>query len=683
MATDATRRHIDELRATIDRWNHAYYVLDRPAVTDADYDAAMRDLQSLEAEHPDLVTPDSPTQRVGARPQSAFAKVEHPIPLLSLSNVYNEEELRAWADRARKFAGGADLTFVVEPKVDGLAVAITYIDGLLDHGATRGDGSVGENITANLRTVRSVPLRLRTDARPAPTTIEVRGEVYMRKADFEALNDRMLTDGAQPFMNPRNASAGSLRQLDQRITAERPLRLFCYGVGYVDGGPAPETHADALRLLADFGFDASPGHRTAATIDEVWAICEEWHARRHDLDFEIDGVVIKVDSVRLQEEIGYVAREPRWATAYKFPAIQKTTVLEDIVISVGRTGTLNPTAVLAPVNIAGVVVRRATLHNEDEIRRKDLRIGDTVVVQRAGDVIPQIVMAIVEQRTGAEREFVMPTHCPVCGSETTRDEGAAHRYCSNSACPAQLKEHLHHFVSRTAMDIDGLGEKLVDRFVDLGWIIDMASIYTLDWAAVATLEGLGEKSAANLRAAVEASTQRPVARLVNALGIRHVGERTAALLVDRFGSIEAIAAAPLETILEVGGIGDVVAQSIHAFFQDPHNLAIIARLQAAGVRMAEESAEAGERSAHLAGKTFVLTGRLEALTRPQAEERLRQAGATVTGSVSKKTHYVVAGEEAGSKADRARELNIPILTEAEMIALLEGDSGTDAATAGD
>ena len=677
MATDATRHRVDELRAAIDRWNHSYYVLDRPVVTDAEYDAAMRDLQALETAHPNLLTAESPTQRVGALPQTAFAKVEHPIPLLSLSNVYNEAELRAWADRARKFAGGAELSFVVEPKVDGLAVALTYVDGALDHGATRGDGSVGENITANLRTMRSIPLRLQTDARPIPGTIEVRGEVYMRKADFAALNERMLDDGAQPFMNPRNASAGSLRQLDQRITANRPLRLFCYGIGYVENGDAPARHSDALRLLGDLGFDASPGHRAVATIDEVWSLCQDWHERRHELDFEIDGVVVKVDDVRLQEEIGYVAREPRWATAYKFPAIQKTTVLEDIVISVGRTGTLNPTAVLAPVNIAGVVVRRATLHNEDEIRRKDLHIGDTVVVQRAGDVIPQIVMPVVEQRTGAEREFVMPTHCPVCGSETTREEGAAHRYCSNSAGPAQLKEHLHHFVARTAMDIDGLGEKLVDRFVDLGWITDMSSIFTLDWEAVANLEGLGEKSAANLRGAVEASKQRPVARLVNALGIRHVGERTAALLVDRFGSIDAIAAAPLEAILEVGGIGDVVAQSIHAFFHDPHNLVIIENLRAAGVRMAEQRGDKVKRSANLAGKTFVLTGRMEALTRPQAEERLRQAGATVTGSVSKKTHYVVAGEEAGSKADRARELDVPIITEAEMLAMLEQGAAPD------
>lgn len=673
MAIEDRSARLDALRRAIDRWNHEYYVLDRPTATDAEYDEAMRELKAIEAEDPSLVTPDSPTQRVGSAPQSAFGKINHPVPMLSLSNVFGEDELRAWASRAQRFAGGSELSFAAEPKIDGLAVALTYVDGLLQHGATRGDGFVGENITANLRTVKTIPLRLSASGgMPMPPKIEVRGEVYMRKVDFERLNERIVADGGEPFMNPRNSAAGSLRQLDTRITASRPLRLIVYGIGYIEGAPLPSTHSEGLTLLEALGFQTPPDRSQSATIDDVWERCAWWLARRDTIDFEIDGVVIKVDDVRLQEEIGYVAREPRWATAYKFPAIQKSTVVEDIRINVGRTGTLNPLAFLAPVNIGGVIVRRATLHNEDEIARKDIRIGDTVVVQRAGDVIPQIVKVITEKRTGAEIVFRMPDACPVCGSPAKREPDVAMRYCTNAACPAQLKEHLHHFVSRTAMDIAGMGEKLTDRFVDLGWVADAADLFRLDWDAVAQLEGLGEKSAANLKAAVEASKQRPLARLINALGIRHIGDRAGSLLADRFGSIDALMAASLEEINSVGGIGDVLAKSVFDFFQEPHNRAIVEKLQAAGVRVADERT-GGTGSVKLAGLTFVLTGRLESLTRPQAEERLRRAGATVTGSVSKKTSFVVAGEEAGSKADRARELNVPIISELDMLAMLNGE----------
>lgn len=672
MVDDATRRRVDELRRDIERWNYEYHVLDRPTVSDAEYDDALNELRTIEDAHPELVTPESPTQRVGAAAQSAFAKVQHPVPLLSLSNVFGREELAGWAARAGRFAGGADLEYVTEPKVDGLAVALTYVDGRFHHGATRGDGMVGENITPNLRTIRTLPLQLRaSDHFPIPLTIEVRGEIYMRKADFELLNNRILDTGGEPFMNPRNSSAGSLRQLDAKITASRPLRLFTYGIGYVEGAASPRTHLDALEMLRAFGFVTTLDALLHSSIDEVWDRCAWWQERRTDLDFEIDGVVIKVNSVRLQEEIGYVAREPRWATAYKFPAIQKTTVLEDIQINVGRTGTLNPLAVLQPVNIGGVVVRRATLHNEDEIARKDIRIGDTVVIQRAGDVIPQIVMVVTDKRSGSERVFTMPETCPVCGAPTHREPDQAMRYCTNAACPAQLKEHLHHFVARTAMDIAGMGSKLTDRFVDLGWVKDAADLYYLDWEAVANLEGLGEKSAANLQAAVEASKARPVARLVNALGIRHVGERTATLLVDRFGSIDALQHAPLDDINAVGGIGAIVAKSTYDFFQEPRNREIIEKLRAAGLRF-EDDGGPRDGSARLSGLTFVLTGRLESLTRPQAEERLRRAGANVAGSVSKKTSYVVAGEEAGSKADRAQELGVPVIDECTMLALLDG-----------
>lgn len=473
-------------------------------------------------------------------------------------------------------------------------------------------------------------------------------------------------------MNPRNSAAGSLRQLDPAMTAQRPLRFFAYGIGLISGGPRLETHSETLEMLTNAGFESSPGVKVVSTIDAVWDAAQEWLARRDALDFEIDGAVVKVNSLRLQEEAGSVGREPRWATAYKFPAIQKTTRLTGIQINVGRTGSLNPLAILEPVNIGGVIVKRATLHNEDEIERKDLLIGDYVIVQRAGDVIPQIVKSIPERRTGEETRFEMPTECPACGAPVHREPGEAMRYCTNSVCPAQLREHLYHFVSRGAMDIDGLGSKLVDRFVDLGWVTNMASIYYLDWDAVSQLEGLGEKSAENLKTAVEASKSRPFSRVINALGIRHVGERTAELLANRFGSIDRLMAADVAEVNSVPGVGLVLAQSVVDFFAIESNREQIALLRAAGVNMAErETDSTSERP--LEGLTIVLTGRLAELTRPEAEDKLRRAGANVTGSVSRKTSIVIAGEDAGSKADRARELNVRIGTEQDMLRLLAGD----------
>lgn len=676
MANEALEKRANELRRLIDRWNYEYYVLDNPSVTDSEWDEAMNELRTIESDHPELITFDSPTQRVGIAPQSAFGKIEHPVPMLSLSNVFSEDELRAWATRAQRYGGVDSLSYVIEPKLDGLAVALTYVNGLFDHGATRGDGFAGENITANLRTIQTLPLRLHESTEVTiPPAIEVRGEVFMLKADFEKLNEGIVAKGGDPFMNPRNSAAGSLRQLDTKVTASRALRLIVYGIGYVEGAPAPATHSDGLALLDRFGFLTPPDRAEAHSIEELWGRCQWWLELRDKLDFEIDGVVIKVNDIRLQEEIGWVAREPRWATAYKFPAIQKTTVLKAIQINVGRTGTLNPLAILEPVNIGGVLVQRATLHNEDEIARKDIRIGDTVVVQRAGDVIPQIVKVVLEKRTGNEQPFEMPSTCPSCGSPVFREADMAMRYCTNSACPAQLKEHLHHFAGRTAMDIDGMGSKLTDRFVDLGWVKDAADLYYLDWTQVAELEGLGEKSAARMQAGVEASKKRPLARLINALGVRHVGERTAGLLADRFGSIDDLMSATIEEINAVNGVGEVLAASVHSFFQEPANRTVIEKLRQAGVNVVDDRAVAG-RDTTLAGLTFVLTGRIETMTRPQAEERLRRAGANVSGSVSKKTSYVVAGEEAGSKADRARELGVPIITEREMLAMLgEGNPG--------
>ena len=668
---------LEELRRTIDRMNHDYYVRDRPSATDAEYDALMRELRKLEADHPELVTLESPTQRVGSAPQAGFGEVPHPVQMLSLGNVYDEAELRAWALRAATRADVASLALVSEPKIDGLAVALTYVNGRFDHGATRGDGSIGEDITANLRTVRSIPLLLPArSGEPLPRRLEVRGEVYLRKGAFAALNERIERDGGRPFMNPRNAAAGSLRQLDPRITATRPLRLFVYGIGYMDGGDPPTSHLQALDLLRGFGFEPSPEASRHPTVDEAWARCVWWQARRDALDFEIDGVVVKVDDVRLQQEIGFVAREPRWATAYKFPALQQTTRVRDIVVNVGRTGTLNPLALLEPVNIGGVMVSRATLHNEDEVARKDIRVGDTVVVQRAGDVIPQIVQVIVERRAGVESPFRMPEACPACGAPTHREPGVAMRYCTNAACPAQLKQRLHHFVGRGAMDIAGLGEKLTDRFVDLELVRDVADLYALDWERIAQLERLGEKSSENLRLAVERSKERPLPRLLVALGIRHVGDRSARFLAERFGSTDALAAAECDEIAAVFGIGPILAQSVFDFFREPRNLAVIDKLKAAGVRTADEPTAGGAGGTALAGKTVVLTGRLSSLTRPQAEEALRRAGATVGSSISKKTAFLVAGEDAGSKAERAQALQVPNHAQEDLIALLYGERGT-------
>ncbi len=670
--TDAVQRRLDEIRQAIDRWNYEYYILDAPSATDAEWDAAMNELRALESEHPELVTPESPTQRVGTDAQSTFAQFEHVRPMLSLSNVYSEEELRAWAARAVRFAGSDDLEFVTEPKIDGLAVGVTYVDGAFTVAATRGNGLAGDDITENIRTLPSVPLRLRrSDRFGMPTRIEIRGEIYMRRSDFEALNTRMAENGGKLFMNPRNAAAGSLRQKDARITAQRPLRMFAYQVGYVEGIPQPRSHWESLEMIREFGFATSPDSTLYDTIDLVWDRGEYWLEHRPSLDFEIDGMVIKVNDLAQQEEIGYVAREPRWATAYKFPAVQQVTRLLDIQVNVGRTGTLNPLAVLESVNIGGVVVSRATLHNEDEIARKDIRIGDTVVVQRAGDVIPQIVKVMEDRRTGDEVVFQMPDTCPSCGQPVHREEGEAKRLCTNAACPAQLQRRMQHFIGRSAMDIDGVGDKLADRFIELGWIHDAADLYALDYDAVAGLEGLGEKSAENIRSAIEASKTQPLWRVIHGLGIRHIGERTATLLADHFHSLDALGAASVDEIAAVPGIGGVLAQSVVDFFAEAPNRELVRRLAEAGLQTRQDAPERdGEQP--LAGMTLVLTGRLERHTRAEAEESLRYLGATVAGSVSKKTTAVVAGEAAGSKAEKARQLNIPVLSETDLATLLDG-----------
>ncbi len=672
MAAEDRRRGLDDLRSTIDRWNYEYYVLDDPTVPDADFDAAMQEVRAIERDHPEWITPESPTQRVGTVSAGGFNEIRHPRPMLSLSNVFRFEELSDWSERALRFAGVDQLSYVTEAKIDGLAIALTYRDGIFAHGATRGDGTTGDDISANLRTVRAIPLRLDTTHDSAPGVIEVRGELYMRKDDFAKLNAGIEEAGGKPFMNPRNSAAGSVRQKDPAVTAKRPLRFISYGIGYADDGSIPPTHSDALDLLRRFGFDASPGAECHDDIDSVWRACQHWQARRHNLPHEIDGVVVKVDDLRQQEEIGYVAREPRWATAFKFPAVQQTTTVEDIVINVGRTGSLNPLAHLAPVNIGGVTVSRATLHNEDEVARKDIRIGDTVIVQRAGDVIPQIVQVVLDRRPAGAIPWQMPDTCPACGQPAIREPGEAMRYCSNATCPAQRKERIHHFVSRGAMDISGLGEKLADRFVDLGLIYDVAGIYTLDMDTVAAIDGLGETSAHNLGAAIASTKEQPLWRLLHGLGIRHVGERTARLLADRFGSLGSLMVAPEEQISAISGIGTVVAKALVDFFGEEPNRDLIRRLKAADVRTVDPH-ERGVGSA-LKDAKVVLTGRLAAMTRTEMEERLRQAGANVTSSVSKKTTLVVAGEDAGSKADKARSMSVPVLDEVELYAVLDGDA---------
>ena len=671
--TLSLERRVDALRKSIEKLNYDYYILDQPTATDAEYDALLRELRAVETEHPELITPDSPTQRVGIAPQGRFSQIRHPLPMLSLSNVYDRGGLDAWAARLERIVPRANFTYVTEPKIDGLAVALTYSDGVLQRGATRGDGVTGEDVTSNMRTIRNVPLRLMRDGvATVPRVIEVRGEVFMRHADFAKLNEGIERDGGRPFMNPRNAAAGSLRQLDPAITAQRPLRLLAYGIGYAEGGRAISSHAEALAELRRFGFETSPDAALDESIDGVWSRCEGWLERRSSLPFEIDGVVVKVNDLRQQEELGFVSREPRWATAYKFPASQQTSRINDIVVNVGRTGALTPLAMLEPVNIGGVIVSRATLHNEDEIRRKDIRIGDTVVVQRAGDVIPQVVQVITERRTGEEREFVMPEFCPVCGSPTHRAEGEAVRYCTNSACPAQLKRHVHHFVSRGGMDIEGLGEKLANRFVDLGMVRDLGDLYSLNWESITELEGLGEISVNNLRTAVEASKQRPLDRLIFALGIPNVGERSARSLADRFHSLDNLIAADVDTLDSVPGIGAIQAQSVHDFLHTPENLTVIEKLRAAGVKIVDDDAGDGPADGPLAGKTVVLTGRLVNMTRTEAEAALRRSGANVAGSVSKKTSAVFAGEDAGSKAERARELGVPVLGEEQLLEILRG-----------
>ncbi len=667
---------IAQLRQEIERHNYRYYVLDDPSISDADYDRLMRELRQLEAEHPEFEDDASPTRRVGGAVAEGFAPVVHEFAMLSLDNAFNPGELEAFDARVRKGlagaagAGGSYVPgYVVEPKIDGLGISLSYVRGRLDVGATRGDGTVGENITANLRTVRSIPLSLAEDA---PDQLTVRGEVFMPKADFARLNAERAEAGEAEFANPRNAAAGSLRQFDPTVTSRRRLGAFFYYV------PQPTqlgvaTHWDALQALKQLGFPVNGLIRKCRGIAEVIAAAEELAQARAGLPYEIDGMVVKLDDLELQARLGFTSHSPRWAIALKYPAQQAVTRLRDIVVQVGRTGVLTPTAQFEPVVVGGVTVSRASLHNIDYIRAKDIRIGDKVIIQRAGDVIPEVVNVLVEERDGTEREFVMPDRCPECGSDAVREEGEAATRCVNFACPARLREGLIHFASRDAMDIEGMGPAAVERLLGAGLVRDVADIYYLTAEQLMTLDRMGERSAAKLAAAVERSKSNPLHRLVFAMGIRHVGENMAKILAAEFGSMDALASADEGRLLEVPTVGPAIAESVADFFKTEQNRAALRRLAEAGVAMGMGAAVEGvgaPAAAEFAGKTFVFTGTLSKLKRDRAEKIVEGLGGKAGSGVTKKTDYLVAGAEAGSKLARARELGIAVRSEQEFIDML-------------
>ncbi len=667
------RARAQALREEIARHDYAYYVLDAPTVPDAQYDRLFRELQELEARHPELVTADSPTQRVGGAPRADLAEVRHAVPMLSLANALDEDEAVAFDARVRdqlQRAGfaTAQVEYACEPKFDGLAVSLRYEKGDLALAATRGDGVVGEDVTANARTIRAVPLRLKADA---PRVLEVRGEVLMFRRDLERLNERAREAGEKEFANPRNAAAGSLRQLDPSVTARRRLHFFAYGLGEVAGGREPTTHSATLDWLEALGLPVCELRRVATGVDGLLGYYREIGGQRARLPYEIDGVVYKVNERRLQEALGFVSRAPRFAVAHKFPAQEALTELLDIDVQVGRTGALTPVARLAPVQVGGVTVTNATLHNDDEIRRKDVRIGDTVIVRRAGDVIPEVVAVVPEKRPARARLFHMPSRCPVCGSAVERPTDEAVARCTGGlVCAAQRKQALLHFAGRRALDIEGLGEKLVDQLVDADLVRSPADLFGLNLGTLAGLERMAEKSAANVLAALDRSKSTTLARFIYALGIRHVGETTARDLASHFGSLDALLAADEAQLLQVADVGPVVAASLAHFFAERHNRKVIEQLRAAGVHWPEGRGKAAAPRGPLAGATVVLTGTLPNLTRDQAGERIVAAGGKVSGSVSRKTSFVVAGTDAGSKLDKAQSLGVRVIDEDELLQLL-------------
>jgi DNA ligase (NAD+) len=655
------KRRVEELRDLIDHHNYRYHVLDDPEIADAEYDQLMRELRSLEEDFPELIVPDSPTQRVGGAPTELFAPVRHRSPMLSLDNAFSWEELDAWGRRVVR-ALGREADFYCELKIDGIAVALTYEGGKYAVGATRGDGYVGDDITANIRTIRSVPFALRD--RDVPAILEVRGEVYLPVKAFERLNEQLTEQGGRPFANPRNAAAGSLRQKDPAVTASRPLRLWCHGVGIAEGRRF-ERHSEALDYVRGAGLPVSPETELLGTLKEVFKYCQHWQEHRHDVDYEIDGVVVKVDQIALQEELGATSKAPRWAIAYKFPPEERTTVLRDIFVHTGRTGVVTPFAQLETVFVGGVNVTTATLHNEDEVKRKDVRPGDTVVVRRAGDVIPEVVGPVPSKRPTKARPWRFPKRCPSCQTELAR-VGAYWRCPNRRACPSQNIEWLFAFASRGAMDIDGLGYKTAFLLLDMGWVNDPADLYAITADQLAQLPGFKEKKITGLMSGIEASKDRPLWRLLVALNIPHVGSHTAEVLADAFGSIDRLREASVEELAEVEEIGPIVAEAVHDWFHDRGNRKLLDKLAKAGVRMADPPKKK-RADGPLSGATLVLTGGLESMSREEASRAAQDAGARVASSVSKKTDFVVAGTDPGSKHDRAVQLGVEIVDEGEFL----------------
>lgn len=654
-AEDRVAKRMRELIELVSYHDIKYYVEDSPEVSDYEYDMLLRELRDLEERYPDLVLPDSPTQRVSGKALDEFPQVEHMVAMLSLDNCYNEDELREFDARIRKLLGGEPVEYVVELKIDGLGIALMYEDRALVRGATRGDGRIGEEVTQNMKTIKSVPLRLRPDG---ISTAEVRGEVYMSKDGLRRLNKAREKAGEPLFANPRNAAAGSIRQLDPKVAASRPLDAFLYTLSY-SKQPMPPTHQECLSLMRSSGLRTSPHTRVFSGIEEVLAHIASWESKREDLEYEIDGMVVKVNSLEQQRRLGYTAKNPRWAIAYKYPPKQMTTRLVGIDVQVGRTGALTPVAVLEPVQVGGVTVTHATLHNEDEVRRKDLRVGDHVLIERAGEVIPQVVKPIIEKRTGSEKEFRMPGSCPVCGSKAVREEGEAIRRCVNASCPAQVKERLRHFCSRDAMDIEGVGPALVDQLVEGGLVNDVADLYDLTKEVLLGLEGIAERSSQNIMRAIRGSTDREFPRVLFALGIRHVGRTTANDLADAFGGMEGLMSASKEELSKVEGVGDVVAGAVRDFCENPSNRKLVDRLREAGLSMRSAPRSKGP----LAGKLFLFTGELDSMARSEAEETVQKLGGKVSSSVTKSTDFVVVGRDPGSKLEKARKMGKTVLDE--------------------
>jgi DNA ligase (NAD+) len=664
---DRVAARVADLRQKIEYHNYLYYVRDTPEISDAQYDRMFRELLELEKAHPELASPDSPTQRVGGEPLERFAKVEHHAPMLSLANAFSEEELRAFDRRIRNLLDHNEVAYVTELKIDGVAIALTYQNGRFVRGATRGNGVIGEDVTANLKTVKQIPLKLKAGGERI-LEMEVRGEVYLPLSAFNALNEERADQGQALFANPRNAAAGAIRQLDPKVTAARPLSFFGYSIGYIENGEL-KSQKETLETLQEWGFPVNTNFRWHESIDGVLGFCEAWEPKRESLDYEIDGVVVKVDDLEDQRVLGTVSRDPRWAVAYKFPGQVATTRLRDIGINVGRTGSMNPYAVLEPVRLGGVTIKLATLHNQDDIRRKDIRVGDMVVVKRAGDVIPQVVGPVLEQRTGKEKTFHYPDKCPSCGNPVVHEEGEAMAYCVNRECPAQIFESLNHFVSRGAMDIRGLGPSTIYKLLELGFIRDAADLYSLTDEQLSELPGFKEKSIQNLQSAIDDSRKRPFENVLFALGIRHIGEGVAALLTENFHDIDGLMNANEEDIAGILGIGPRIAKSVHQYFKDAQNRDLVERLRKAGLKM-EKEARAVKRGP-LLGKTFIITGKLESMPRSAAEKWIEERGGAVLPSVSKKLDYLVVGADPGSKLAKAQKLGITQITEKKLFEMGE------------